>query len=419
MTSTQHRAASGPAVTPRTDHGPHSHAEPRPTPWGRYRRWYSRLPPALQMIGLQMWLPLVFVVAFCLCYVYAFHSPAPKDLPVAVVGQPAAVGQLATGLESNSKGVLDVSTVVTASQARDAVASGDLVAAYAPAAGQGQKATLLVASGAQYQLEAVAAATFQPVAAAQGAELDVQDLAPLPSQDSYGTSLFYLVLVWTIGGYMVAMFVGMMGAALSHRTRAAIIVGSGLVTALLSSLLVDVVVGAVTGHFWAMLGVGWATTVAIGAVVNGLAYFFGRFVTGVALLIFVFLNIPSSTGAFPPELVPEPFAWLHHVSSAAGVLDVMRDIVYDVGPGAGTGFLVLLGYLVVGLVLSAVGKPYHEARQARRKAAGKPPTMMQAAQGAMAAAAAAAHEEDDSKEREDEVESGSGVGAASAVVAGD
>ena len=186
-----------------------------------------------------------------------------------MIGTPAAAGQLADSLESNGAGALDVSTVGSVAAARDAVASGDLVAAYAPA-GQGAKAaTLYVASGNQYQLEAVAKATFAPVAAAQDASLDVRDLAPLPAHDSYGTSLFYLALVWTIGGYMVAMFVGMMGASLSHRVRASIIGGAGLFTALVSTALVEGVVGAVQGHFLALVGIGLATTVAVGRSSTG------------------------------------------------------------------------------------------------------------------------------------------------------
>ncbi|RFA17461.1 hypothetical protein B7R22_00175 [Subtercola boreus] len=37
------------------------------------------------------------------------------------------------------------------------------------------------------------------------------DLAPLPPYDEYGTVSMYLMLAWCIGGYMVAMFIGLMG----------------------------------------------------------------------------------------------------------------------------------------------------------------------------------------------------------------
>ena len=165
------------------------------------------------------------------------------------------------------------------------------------------------------------------MAATQDVTLQQTDLAPLPSRDSYGTSLFYLTLVWTIAGYMVAMFVGMMGSGLGHRVRLGIIAGGAVVLSLLSTLIVRFLIGAVDAHFWALWATGLGTGLAIGLVVNGLAYFFGRFVTGAALLLFVFANIPSSGGAFPPEFMPEPFRSLHSVVSGTGTIDVLRSVV--------------------------------------------------------------------------------------------
>ncbi|WNY33910.1 hypothetical protein Q9Q99_19205 [Curtobacterium flaccumfaciens] len=39
----------------------------------------------------------------------------------------------------------------------------------------------------------------------------VTELAPLPAWDEYGTVAMYVMLAWCIGGYMVAMFIGIMG----------------------------------------------------------------------------------------------------------------------------------------------------------------------------------------------------------------
>ncbi len=354
-------------------------------PWMRFRRQYSRLSPPVQMIGLQLWLPLVFVIAFCLCYINAFHQPSPKDIKVAVVGTGPAAVTLADRLEGTSNGMLSVSVASSVDAARGDVRDGDLAAAFTPGAAN-QPARLLVASGAQFQLAEVVQQTFAPVAAAEGTTLAVDDLAPLPKHDSYGTSGFYIALVWTIAGYMVGMFIGMMGQTLKHRVRLGLIVGSGFVLSLLGTLFAGPVVGAVHGHFLSLWLLGWLTTISVGLVVNGLSYYIGRFVTGAALILFVFLNIPASGGAFPASFVPEPFKWLHPYVFGTGVLDVLRGIVYDVGPGIGSGATIIGVYAAIGLVLTVVGKPFFDRRNRLRAERGKPVSMMLAAQGAAMAA---------------------------------
>ncbi|WP_235948943.1 ABC transporter permease [Candidatus Frankia alpina] len=229
-------------------------------PWMRFRRQYSRLSPPVQMIGLQLWLPLVFVIAFCLCYINAFHQPSPKDIKVAVVGTGPAAVTLADRLEGTSNGMLSVSVASSVDAARGDVRDGDLAAAFTPGAAN-QPARLLVASGAQFQFAEVVQQTFAPVAAAEGSTLAVGDLAPLPKHDSYGTSGFYIALVWTIAGYMVGMFIGMMGQTLKHRVRLGLIVGSGFVLSLLGTLFAGPVVGAVHGHFLSLWLLGWLTTI--------------------------------------------------------------------------------------------------------------------------------------------------------------
>jgi hypothetical protein len=347
----------------------------------RYREQYAKLPPAIQMIGLQLWLPFVFVIAFSLCYVASFHHPDPKHVPVALVGPQAELGWDARLLEANSDGALSVSVYRSVVKAQAAVRDGDLAAAFAPGTAAAP-AVLTIASASQLQLATMAKTTFASLSTAEKATLTIDDLAPLPTADSSGTASFYVALVWTIAGYMVAMFVGMMGAPLKHRVRLGIIAGGGLVLSFMATVLTGPIVGAFHGHFAAMWLTGWCTAMAIGLVVNGLAYFLGRFVTGAALLLFVFLNVPASGGAFPRQFVPAFFDFIHPYVIGAGVLDMIRSLIYGAGPGVGAGALVIGAYAAVGALLTIVAKPYAERRTRRRTELGKPISMVHAAQAA-------------------------------------
>ena len=350
---------------------------PHPTLASRYRAWYETLPTGVQMIGLQLWLPLVFTVAFVFCYVAAFHAPAFRDIPVAVVGPTGVMQSAAASLTAASKGVAHAVAVPSLQAATAAVKASTYTAAYVP--GQG-RAHLIVASANSFQLSSLIQQFFGPVAAAAHAKLTVTDLAPLPAWDSFGTSLFYLALVCTISGYMVSTFVGMMGAGLRHCQRFSIFTATSVLLPLLALLLARYVVHAFDGHFWLVWLISGATSFAVGCVVNGLAYFTGRFVTGFALVIFIFLNIPASGGAYAPELVPQPFRWVHTFVSGTATVNLLRHAVYGVGPAVWRGWLLLAVYAAVGIVLAAVGKHFFIRKMKRRAVAGKPPTMIVSAQ---------------------------------------
>ncbi|TDT64700.1 ABC transporter permease [Frigoribacterium sp. PhB116] len=344
----------------------------KPDP-GRFRRWYSTLHPSLQLIGLQLWLPLFFIVGFCLCYIAAFHAPHPHDVPIAVVGSSSELQQ---ALDEADPGVFVVRGETTVEEAREAVRTGHAAVAWDPAG-----STIYKASAHQYQVSALIPAMLTPVLEAGGATPVVQDLAPLPAYDEYGTVSLYLMLAWCIGGYMVAMFIGLMGAPLRHRTRVSVIVVGALLISLITNTLAGPVIGAVQGHYGELVLLGWAWITAIGLTVNGISYFAGRFVALPAMIVFVFLSMPASGGAYPSWFMPQPFAWLNTVVVGSGITEMLKRVLYDVGPGYGRGLTMLVSYAVAGVVLMIVGKAWWERRRIRRIVTGRT-TMFADAQAA-------------------------------------
>lgn len=343
----------------------------RTVPWfgavQRFKRGYERLHPSSQMIGLQLWLPLFFVVLFVACYIDAFHSPAPHGVPVGFAGPAPAAGQLDEVLGKAVPGGFEVRPVAAGGEraALGEVRGGDLAAVYIPRSAE--SAVLVYASANGAEIKLTVTQVFQALAAASRVSLTTRDLAPLPASDAAGTAALYVSLAATIAGYMVGMFTGMMGAPLRRRTRWAFVAGCAVVFALLISVLTDFAVGALTGHFWALWATLLCTSLAVGLAVDGLGYYFARFVTGAALVLFVFLNIPSSGGAIPADFVPEPFRWLNQVVVGDGVIAIVRHVYYGAGPGLATGVWRLSAYAAAGLVLALAG-PYYAAWRHRRRA---------------------------------------------------
>ena len=347
---------------------------PEPQRISRYRRWYGTLHPSLQLIGLQLWMPLFFIVGVCLCYVFAFHAPHPHDVPVALVGSdPAFVSAVQRALP----GEYAFHAYDSLAQAKRDVLGGTMAVAYDPARNE-----LFKASAHQFQVASLVPATLSTVLTGIGvAAPTVTELAPLPAWDEYGTVAMYVMLAWCIGGYMVAMFIGIMGGPLRHRTRMAVIVVGGLVISLITNTLAGPVLGAIRGHWIELVLIAWGWIVAIGLAVNGLSYFVGRFIAAPAMICFVFLSMPSSGGAYPKWFMPEPFAWLNNVVVGSSMVDMIKYQVYGVGPGPARGLVTMGCYAAAGLVLMVLGKMWWERRRIRAIVTGRT-TMFQDAQNA-------------------------------------
>jgi hypothetical protein len=357
----------------------------RPTVWQRYRTAYAKLPPGLQLVGLQVWMPVFFVCLFCVCYVNAFHAPAVRHAPVAVVGS----AELST-LQKATGPMFDYHPVADRAAADELVRGGTDIGALDLT--RADRPLLLVASAHSYQAANLARQTFNPFFTATGTTLAVKDLAPLPAYDAFGMTTMYLALAWCIGGYMLALFLGLMGAPLRHRVRIGVILAGGFLLSLLAMLLVDPVLGAVRGHFLELWAIGFCWMSAIGLATNGLSYFFGRFVAMPAMALFVFLSIPSSGAAYPAFMLPHFFQWLQPYVVGFGITEMIKHTLYGVGEPYWKGFALLGCYAAVGLVLTLVGKQWRQRREIRRILAGRT-TMFMDAQAASREHAIAEREE--------------------------
>ena len=342
-----------------------------------YRRWYASQHPNVQMVLSQLWMPVFMLIMFILCYVAPFQHAEPRDMPLGVVGSTQIAETLHTAADTGEPGAVDVQLVDDYASAQKQVKDGDLAAAYDPASN-----TMITASAHQAQASSIVPKVINPLLEALGQKETpkTDDLAPLPTHD-IGMTPMYLMIAWCISGYLAAMFVGLMGGPLGRRVRFFIIACTAVLLSFLSALLIDPILGAITGHFWALWGLGFVWAFAIGAAVNGVSYFVGRFVAVPAMLMCIFLSMPSSGGAMPIWMMPDLFQWLSHVVVGSGITEMLKQLVYGVGPGYNRGWIMIACYIVVCLVLSLVGKPFRERKLIRRILRGRT-TMFQDAQKA-------------------------------------
>ncbi|MDH2412892.1 DUF3533 domain-containing protein [Nocardioides sp. CER19] len=302
-------------------------------------------------------LGVLFVqVAFIASYVGAFHQPTPHEVAVGVVapaGQAPAVAERLNALDGSP---LTAAPVADESTARDRLKDGTLAAAIVVDP-SGTQDHLLVATARGASLTTAVEEVAQQVSAQQGRTITTTDVVPLQDGDARGLTGFYLSIGWLVGGYLVASLLGVAkGARPANRRRAVIRLGAmvpyAVVSGLTGALVVDQWLGALTGHFWAIAGVGMLLVLASATVTMALQVLFGTIGIGLTVLLFVVLGNPSAGGAYQTELLP---ALWRHVGQAlpngAGTT-ALREIVYFGGHGAAAHVWLIAGYAVVGTLVA-------------------------------------------------------------------
>ena len=298
---------------------------------------------------------LALQLAFIYSYVGAFHQPKPHHIPIDVVAPAPMADQLVSSLDALPDEPLSARAVADADTARTAVRNGSRAAALIidPA---GTTDTLLVAGAAGSGLSDAVERIVVAVQQQQDRQLTVEDLVRPQPGDNRGLTTFYLVVGWLVGGYLAAAALGgARGARPATWQRAVVRLASMVPYAVVSgiggALLVDTVLGALTGHFWTLAWVGALLVLAASATALALQILWGLIGIGVTLLVFVIIGNPSAGGAFPLPLLPplwrEVGPWL---PGGAGVTAIRR-FVYFEGHNGWQPVLVIVGWCVAGSVL--------------------------------------------------------------------
>lgn len=315
-----------------------------------------------------LWFPAFFFTGFLVCYLLPFHNPTPHHVEVAVAGPSAE--QLQESLETQSPGSFDIRQVADGDAAQDAVTDRETVAGYVPGPGAHD---LYVAKADGYTLESVLQKTFTSVAQHGGAKLQMHDVAPTAPGDGMGTGLFYLVLACTIPSYVMVMML-LRATSFSRRDKIWTLVASGAVlstVAYLVGLSMDVVPNEPLAILFLFL-----MTQAVALTSYGLVPFCKQFFPGVAMGLFVLLSMPSSGGAIPVQMVPAFFRALHPVMPMGNLIEALRGLFYFDGVDVLPHVAVLCGWIVLAVVLLALGA-WRERRvregEAAARAAVEPP----------------------------------------------
>jgi len=305
--------------------------------------------PTPKAVAIVLLPATVLMLAFAFFYVGAFHDPKPHQVPVAVVGPPAAAAQL-----SSLPG--DPLDARQASSRRDALSQIDdreVYGAYEVATNR-----LFVASAANRATAVALERTFNRVAAAQRRPaVRVTDVKPLPIKDPNGTAAFYAVIAWMFGGYIGATLIGLIGSprSTSRRraaARVAALAGFGVVGGVLSVVMLRASFDVFSGHVVAMSAIGALTIFSSGAATAGIQAAAGPAGTGLVILVFVILGNSASGGPFARPLLPGLWSTIGGVLPPGASVDLSRSALFFDGARIAGPILVLVVWAVLGTLLA-------------------------------------------------------------------
>ncbi len=213
-------------------------------------------------------------IGFILSYGWAFHSPAPHGIPLAVVAPAPESGPLVARLNLIPSAPLHATAAPSQAAARRLIRDDTVSAALVinPAA----RTDILLIASADGSAEASAAE--QVITAAEASahrSVRVIDIVPLQRGDFHGLTGYYLVIGWIVGGYLVAALLGVASDAKRATRRRTIFrliafVPYAIISGLAGAIVVGPVLGALTGHLivLASYAVAGIVIIIIGSIIH-------------------------------------------------------------------------------------------------------------------------------------------------------
>ncbi|MDN3904741.1 ABC transporter permease [Arthrobacter sp. YD2] len=311
--------------------------------------------------------PLAMVSMMLTMMLGAMYQPAPRDMPVAVVGATTQQAEQAVaGLEENMSGLFDLRALDSADEAREQVRDREITAAYVLPSAENPAATLYTNQAAGVSAQQVVSQIFAQVSAGQQMQLATEEIAPLPGEDSMGMATMYLAMGWIMAGFMIIV-VGATAQPASRPLRRLLPVVAGWSVGFSAFLwvIVDVFVGAIDGHFLALWGVGAVAIFCVAMFTTVFERLIGMLAILPVIGILMFLGVPASGAAMSIYMEPEIFRFLHGILPMPAAVESIRSILYFGGDTVGSHLLTLgiwgAASLVVVMIIDRIKPPKDEA----------------------------------------------------------
>jgi hypothetical protein len=302
-----------------------------------------RRPPVVAVVTLLTAVLTVLLIAFA----WPASRSEPRDLPLAVVGPPPAVAQITGGLEGAMPGAFDLQTQPDRATAVAAIEDRDVYGAIVVGEKGPEVLTASAGSPAVAQILNQLAARLTQLQ--PGVTATVTDVVPLPADDPRGAGLAAGALPLVLGGILAAAALTQLVAAGARRVIGALlfsVTGALALTAILQYWL-----GSIEGNYWVNSGVIALSVAATSVTLLGLEWLMGAPGLGLGAAVMMLLGNPLSGLTSAPEMLPRGWGTLGQFLPPGAAGTALRSVAFFDGAGSVQSFLVLGGWLALGLGL--------------------------------------------------------------------
>ncbi|MCE7078948.1 ABC transporter permease [Streptomyces sp. ST2-7A] len=300
---------------------------------------------------------LVPVLAGCLLWAFAWPAArtAPRDLPLGVVGPPAAVETVTGALAGAGENAFDprgypdrdaAATAVTDREVSGAIVLGPDGPELLVASAGGPAVAQLLEQGVRAGLAEADAGTGTATV------VTVTDLVPTPAGDPRGAAFAAGLLPLALAGVAAGALITLLGL---RGTRGAItLTGACALVGMVAALLLHGWLGVLGGGWWAAAASLALVVLACGALPAGLGALLGPPGVGLGALLVIAFGNPFSGAASSPDLLPGAIAGLGQALPPGAGASLLRSVAFFDGAGGAGPLLILLGWAAVGLALLAL-----------------------------------------------------------------
>lgn len=292
-------------------------------------------------------------------YTYAMADPAPRHVPVAVVGEPESRSRVDTfvaELERRLDASLRVHRYRDYPQAVDAVERQKVFAVFR---NRGERVELKLVSAAGSSVAELLRQDAPAAAKAAHIDLKVTDIKPLFRGDPRGLAIFYISIATVIIGFLGTVQLSVNAPALNPGERIAFTAFYALLGGLAIIATVDWWLGALPLPFWQSWG-----TLALTMFTSGMVFsMFNALVRRWAILptwvLMVMLGNPSSGGAVSWPLLPSVLGAIGRWLPPGAAVNALHTAVYFRGHQQAQPYLVLGGWALLSCAVFWVWRRRH------------------------------------------------------------
>lgn len=305
--------------------------------------------PWRQVVGVVLALATLLVTLLVAFGLPALES-APHEVPVAVVGPEAVITQLETTLDAASPDAFELIPAEDAAASEEMIRDREVYGAFVVTeAGM----TIQTASAASSMVASTLSTMGQQLAAASGSVVEVVDVVPFTEDDPRGIGLTAGALPIALGGFIAA--VGSIFLIKGDRQRLVTATSFAIVGGLGMTAVLEFGFGTFDGNYWATSAAAILGIAATSFLVLGLERLLGRAGIGLGALLVVLLGNPLSGLSSAPEFLPTPWGTIGQLLPPGATGTLLRNVAFFDGAAITQPLLVLLGYVVLGLGMFALG----------------------------------------------------------------